>query len=37
MTESVPASDFAGEPDGFGRLWTPHRLAYIRAENKPRA
>jgi ATP adenylyltransferase len=30
-----PASDFAGEPDGFGRLWTPHRLAYIEGHNKP--
>jgi ATP adenylyltransferase len=30
-----PASTFAGEPDGFGRLWTPHRMAYIRGENKP--
>lgn len=20
---------FAGVPDGFGRLWTPHRIAYI--------
>ena len=29
------AEDFAGEPDGFGRLWTPHRLAYIRGEEKP--
>jgi ATP adenylyltransferase len=25
-------SDFAGEPDGFERLWTPHRMAYIRGE-----
>ncbi|MFT4284909.1 MAG: HIT domain-containing protein [Protaetiibacter sp.] len=24
-----PSSDFAGIPDGFGRLWTPHRIAYI--------
>ncbi len=24
-----------GVPDGFRRLWTPHRLAYIRGENKP--
>jgi ATP adenylyltransferase len=31
-----PAARFAGEPDGFGRLWTPHRLAYIKGENKPR-
>jgi ATP adenylyltransferase len=30
-----PASRFAGDPDGFGRLWTPHRLAYILGENKP--
>jgi ATP adenylyltransferase len=29
------AAAFAGEPDGFGRLWTPHRLAYIRGEGKP--
>jgi len=21
--------DFAGEPDGFQRLWTPHRMVYI--------
>ncbi|NHC46081.1 HIT family protein [Motilibacter aurantiacus] len=25
----------AGEPDALGRLWTPHRMAYIRGENKP--
>jgi len=24
-----------GEPDGFQRLWTPHRMAYIKGENKP--
>jgi ATP adenylyltransferase len=30
-----PAAEFAGEADGFGRLWTPHRLAYIQGENKP--
>ena len=24
-----PSSDFAGIPDGFQRLWTPHRIAYI--------
>jgi ATP adenylyltransferase len=33
MTED--AAGFAGEPDSFGRLWTPHRLAYIKGENKP--
>jgi ATP adenylyltransferase len=31
----VPASEFAGVPDGFERLWTPHRMAYLRGENKP--
>jgi ATP adenylyltransferase len=34
MTEE-PAGDFAGESDAFGRLWTPHRLAYIKGEGKP--
>ncbi|WP_066588581.1 HIT family protein [Cellulomonas timonensis] len=24
-----------GVPDGFERLWTPHRMAYIGGENKP--
>jgi ATP adenylyltransferase len=33
MTES--ADSFAGDPDGFGRLWTPHRMVYIKGENKP--
>ncbi|WP_285759464.1 HIT family protein [Nocardiopsis ansamitocini] len=23
------------DPDGFQRLWTPHRMAYIKGENKP--
>jgi ATP adenylyltransferase len=23
------------ESDGFGRLWTPHRMAYLKGENKP--
>ncbi|MDO5741002.1 MAG: HIT domain-containing protein [Ornithinimicrobium sp.] len=26
------AGDFAGVPDGFGRLWTPHRMAYVQGE-----
>ena len=30
-----PAADFAGTPDAFDRLWTPHRLAYIEGHNKP--
>jgi ATP adenylyltransferase len=29
------AHDGVGEPDDLDRLWTPHRLAYIRGENKP--
>src|SRR5258708_6705368 len=33
MTED--ASRFAGEPEAFGRLWTPHRMVYIRGEGKP--
>ncbi len=24
-----------GRPDDLDRLWTPHRMAYIRGENKP--
>ena len=24
-----------GQPDDLDRLWTPHRMAYIRGENKP--
>jgi ATP adenylyltransferase len=38
--EGVPAEDLlrqdgVGEPDELERLWTPHRMAYIRGENKP--
>jgi ATP adenylyltransferase len=29
------AEAFAGDPDAFGRLWTPHRMVYILGENKP--
>ncbi len=25
----------AGTPDGFQRLWMPHRMAYIKGEGKP--
>ena len=25
----------AGDPDAFERLWTPHRMAYIKGEGKP--
>ncbi|WP_312719616.1 HIT domain-containing protein [Mobilicoccus sp.] len=31
------ASKFARVRDGFQRLWTPHRMAYIRGEGKPTA
>jgi len=33
----VPAAafEFAGTPDAFQRLWTPHRMVYIGGENKP--
>ncbi|HWC21052.1 MAG TPA: HIT domain-containing protein [Flexivirga sp.] len=27
-----PDEDFARVPDGFERLWTPHRMAYIEAD-----
>ncbi|MEJ7650114.1 MAG: HIT domain-containing protein [Nakamurella sp.] len=27
--ESAGLQDGVGEPDGFARLWTPHRLAYV--------
>ena len=27
--------DGVGDPDGLDRLWTPHRIAYIRGEHKP--
>ena len=30
-----PDQVFAGVPDAFERLWTPHRMAYIKGENKP--
>jgi ATP adenylyltransferase len=34
MTTYEPQSG-AGEADPFFRLWTPHRMAYIKGENKP--
>lgn len=34
--EWEPASQFAGDGDGFERLWTPHRMVYIDGEDKPR-
>jgi ATP adenylyltransferase len=35
VPDPEPDAVFAGVPDAFGRLWTPHRLAYIKGENKP--
>jgi ATP adenylyltransferase len=36
MTSSeAEAPDGVGDPAGFQRLWTPHRMAYIQGENKP--
>lgn len=32
MPRIEEAGAFPGEPDGFGRLWTPHRMAYIEGE-----
>jgi len=29
------SADFAGIPDGFQRLWTPHRIAYIEQGPTP--
>jgi ATP adenylyltransferase len=34
-TSTRPERPFPGEPDAFGRLWTPHRMAYIKGEGKP--
>ena len=30
-----PAETLPGEADGFQRLWTPHRAAYISGQDKP--
>jgi ATP adenylyltransferase len=35
MTDEPLRQDGIGEPDELDRLWTPHRMAYIRGENKP--
>jgi ATP adenylyltransferase len=32
--EPLP-QDGTGTPDGFQRLWMPHRMAYIKGEGKP--
>jgi ATP adenylyltransferase len=35
MTQEPFAQDGVGAADGFQRMWTPHRMAYIKGENKP--
>jgi ATP adenylyltransferase len=35
MIEETAHQDGVGDPDDLDRLWTPHRMAYIRGENKP--
>lgn len=34
MTDEI-VQQGVGEPDALDRLWTPHRMAYIRGEGKP--
>ena len=34
-SEETSVQDGVGVPDELDRLWTPHRMAYIRGENKP--
>ena len=33
--QAEPAEHLPGVPDAFGRLWTPHRMAYILGEKRP--
>ena len=35
MSDEVLRQQGVGVPDELDRLWTPHRMAYIRGENKP--
>jgi ATP adenylyltransferase len=34
-TGEILVQDGVGVPDELERLWTPHRMAYIKGENKP--
>ncbi len=34
LPETPVPQDGAGVPDGFRRLWMPHRMAYIKGENR---
>ncbi|HET9656415.1 MAG TPA: HIT domain-containing protein [Kineosporiaceae bacterium] len=33
--DAQPAWELTGARDGFERLWTPHRMVYLRGEDKP--
>lgn len=33
--QTEPPGTHPGEPDGFERLWTPHRMVYLAGEDKP--
>jgi ATP adenylyltransferase len=33
--ETTSPAEFAREPDGFERLWTPHRMVYLDGQDKP--
>lgn len=35
MSDENEGFDLAGDVDGYQRLWTPHRMAYIKGEGKP--
>ncbi len=35
QVEVEPAGERPGDPDGFQRLWTPHRMVYIGGQDKP--
>ena len=35
FTEVEPAWELPGARDGFERLWTPHRMVYLRGADKP--
>jgi ATP adenylyltransferase len=36
QAEVEPEGGRPGDPDGFQRLWTPHRMVYIGGQDKPR-
>lgn len=35
QAQQQPPGAETGTPDGWGRLWTPHRMAYIKGEGRP--